>query len=1011
MRWIIVVLWALLSSQAWAQMGPLVTHPDNGRYFSATGFSGSKAIYLTGSYTWSNLQDGDGNGFDYTAYLNTIVANGHNTIRLWTADTPKADNGNVPAPGFNGTTPYYTTVEPTPYARSGVCCAADGGNKYDLTTFNQAYFDRLRDRVAGARDRNLYVIVTLFNWHGAVGSGGRNPWTYNPYRSANNTNAVNGDTNADGNGEELFTVDSSSWLDRQKAFVHKVVDTLNDLDNVIYETCHDCGAGSEVAWHNSIIDDLNTYQATNTNQHPACFTGAGTTYTDANLLTDNQGSCTAFGATTFDGSAESWNVDPPSKTGKVVLSDSSHLFYSLGRTDADFMRRWVWKTFVRGYHPLLVEDLSSSSGWVAGRQAMGQTKVYADKMQLFGMTPQGSLTSTNYALAKTGSEYLVLAPTGGSFTVTVMAGTYSYEWYNPVANLIHSSGTATYTAGAQSFTPPFSGIAVLYLKNTTAQSGSGDLAVWLRLDQSSGTTATDSSTYGRNGTLINGPTWTTGVEGNALSFDGVDDYVSIPTSGLPAPNQPQTIAFWTNVTSVPTTYHEMLSISNTSASSSIEMILNDSKWQVVKFGSIGGLLLETPAASGWHHLAYTYDGSTHRLYVDGVLQNTSTVTPQSAPPTLFYLGRWASAEAPDYFAGKLDDVRLYTKALTQAEVAALIGTPPTIVSLTWADNNPDNTTGSEDYTIVQKRSSVTAQAWTEIARVARNVTSYQSTLASGETADCYRVAAGNTAGVSAWSSEACQSGGSTLSAPINLTATLISSSPPTIRLSWTTVPGAASYGVYLHALSTPYDPCSSMAVCTDVTTNSVTAHIQFGISYDWWVVPKDALGNAGQSAGNQFLQQSTVLTTPPTPGYVPTGQPANFRLALVSVSPVTVQAKWDMMQQATAYKVTVEDTSLLGLPCEQLVYCASTASTLVRVPASFNRTYRVTVTPLLADGSYGDPVTDTYGTPVSLGAVKLSLTLLRYGIRDAVSACAQLATCTVADLSQMMEQNLATLPE
>ncbi len=1014
MIWWLVALVLVLATPVNAQMGPLKVHPDNGRYFSTTGLSGGKAIYLAGSYTWSNVQDGDANGFDYTAYLNTITANGHNAIRLWYADTPKSDGGNVPAPGFNGTTPYYTTVDPTPYARSGTCCAADGGNKYDLTSYNQDYFNRLRDRVVAAQARGIYAIVILFNYQGAVGGGGRDPWPYHPYKSSNNTNSVNGDTNANGQGEELFTDNSTTWLDKQKAYVHKVVDTLNDLDNVIYETCHDCGGTSEVAWHNAIIDDLNTYQATKPNQHPVCFTGSGTTYTDTNLLTDNHGSCTAFGAGTFDGASEAWNVDPPSKVGKVVWSDSSHLFYSLGRTDADWMRRWVWKTFVRGYHPLLQEDLSASSGWVAGRQALGQTRTYADKMGLSGMTPQGSLASTNYALAKEGSEYLVLAPTGGAFTVTLTAGTYSYEWFNPVANLVHSSGTSTYTAGAQSFTPPFSGIAVLYLKNSAVQSGSGDLAVWLRLNETSGTTAQDSSGYGRNGTLINGPTWVVGVQGNAVNLDGVDDYVSIPTAGIPAPNQPQSIAFWANAPSVGVTCQEMISISNPDASSSIEIILNNSKWQVVKFGSSSTPLAETAASTGWHHLTYTYDGGTHRLYIDGVLASSSTLSAQTAYPTSFLLGGWVSSGAACYFAGSLDDVRLYTKVLSQADIAAIIGTPPTTVTLTWTDNNPDSSTGSEDQTIIQKRSSVTSQVWTELSRVSKNVTSYQATLASGEIQDCYRVAQVNVAGQSPWSAEACRSTGTSvrLQAPTNLTATLIASNPPTIRMSWTSVAGASGYRVYLHADGTPYDPCSGMTLCTQVTTNAINAQIEFGIQYDWWVIPYDADGVNGDSAGNSFTQQSGVIVTPPpTPGHVPLPPPGRFRLALISLSPVTVLAKWDVVPQAATYKVQVENLATPGLPCEQMVFCQQISAPSVRIPAFFNSTYRVTITPYLADGSYGDAVSGTYGTPLSLESVKLSLTLLRYGVQEAAASCVAVATCTVQDLAQTLKQNMETLPE
>src|SRR5262249_1989389 len=66
------------------------------------------------------------------------------------------------------------------------------------------------------------------------------------------------------------------------------------------------------------------------------------------------------------------------------------------------------------------------------RYAMGDTLRFAQNVHLVDMEPRGDLSSTAYALAKPGTEYLVLEPseTGSPFTVTLEAGTYSVEWYN-----------------------------------------------------------------------------------------------------------------------------------------------------------------------------------------------------------------------------------------------------------------------------------------------------------------------------------------------------------------------------------------------------------------------------------------------------------------------------------------------------------------------------------------------------------------------------------------------------
>jgi hypothetical protein len=79
------------------------------------------------------------------------------------------------------------------------------------------------------------------------------------------------------------------------------------------------------------------------------------------------------------------------------------------------------------------------------------------------MTPQPSLSSTGYCLANPGAEYLVYQPSAGPFTVKLVAGTYQYEWLDPSTNRITSAGGFSASDGDRSFSPEFSGDAVLYL--------------------------------------------------------------------------------------------------------------------------------------------------------------------------------------------------------------------------------------------------------------------------------------------------------------------------------------------------------------------------------------------------------------------------------------------------------------------------------------------------------------------------------------------------------------------
>jgi len=136
-----------------------------------------------------------------------------------------------------------------------------------------------------------------------------------------------------------------------------------------------------------------------------------------------------------------WLEDPPAADGrKVVISDTDH--YAPGRGDA----LWAWKSFLRGHHPILMDfgiiggvtpsDPSaggpmSYAAYEPARYAMGDTRRFAERMNLIETQPDGDLSSTGYALANPGAEYLVLQPTATAdpFTVRLAAGTYTVEWF------------------------------------------------------------------------------------------------------------------------------------------------------------------------------------------------------------------------------------------------------------------------------------------------------------------------------------------------------------------------------------------------------------------------------------------------------------------------------------------------------------------------------------------------------------------------------------------------------
>src|SRR5205814_2076565 len=137
--------------------GPL-TASGNPNYFKD---ANGTVLILNGSQTWNTFQDWGSNGslqtLDFDAFVKFLVAHGHNFTLLWLTELPKFC-------GFPSvaSSPPDLTVSPLPWQRTGPGTATDGLPKFDLTKFDQSYFDRLRTRVQALRNAGIYVGVYLF---------------------------------------------------------------------------------------------------------------------------------------------------------------------------------------------------------------------------------------------------------------------------------------------------------------------------------------------------------------------------------------------------------------------------------------------------------------------------------------------------------------------------------------------------------------------------------------------------------------------------------------------------------------------------------------------------------------------------------------------------------------------------------------------------------------------------------------------------------------------------------
>ncbi len=429
-------------------MGPLRVSVSNSRYFAD---SAGKAIYLTGSHHWNTLIDKGTTdpppSFDYTSHLNFLRNHNHNFIRLWTWELFKSTSNK------DGTFSYS---QPLPWKRTGVGKALDGKLKFDLNQFDESYFERLRSRVIAARDRGIYVSIMLFEGWGFQFIKSSWRWDGHPFNANNNVNGIDGDPNKDGTGLEAHTLQIAAITAIQKSYVKKVIDTVNDLDNVLYEISNEDHANS-INWQYYFINFIKDYEKKKSKQHPVGMTTHNGMGND--VVFNSPADWISPAAETWGDPNDVYKVDPPLADGKkVLLLDTDHIWGIGGN------RVWVWKSFMRGYNPLFMDDLDSGADKQGARQAMGHTLSYAERVNLTAMIPSTSLCSTTYCLVSSGLEYLVYQPSSNTaFTVKLEAGTYDYEWFNPATGKIASTGTFTVISEKKSFTAPFSNDAVLFI--------------------------------------------------------------------------------------------------------------------------------------------------------------------------------------------------------------------------------------------------------------------------------------------------------------------------------------------------------------------------------------------------------------------------------------------------------------------------------------------------------------------------------------------------------------------
>ena len=461
----------------------------------------------------------------------------------------------------------------------------------------------------------------------------------------------------------------------------------------------------------------------------------------------------------------------------------------------------------------------------AGDTAGASTVAYA--------TQNGTATAGSDYNTATGTLAFAAGETSKTFSITLLNDTL-------VENNETVSLSLTSPSGATLGTPA---TAVLTITSEDTPPTTTEPVAYFSFDEGTGTTADG----GRLDGTINGATWADGRSGGALRFDGVNDWVSVPDDAALRLSNAVTVEAWVNPADADTWQTVLLkerpggltyALYRSWADGAPSATVNNGGTRDVHTAAASPLPL-----NAWSHLAFTYDGGTARLYVNGdEVASQAVAGPLVTGAGVLGIGGntvWAN----EFFAGLIDEVYVYNRALTPAEIqqdmeAGIPDPEPVLPVLEFSSASYTVSEGTPSLSVVVTRTGDTSSASTVAyatsngsATAGSDYTATSGTLsfAAGETSKAFTIPITDDAAVEpneTFNVTLSNASGATLGPRTAATATIASEDvppAPTVQFEGGSYTAGEGVGTFTFTITRSGDTSAASAVDYSTADGTATA--------------------------------------------------------------------------------------------------------------------------------------------------------------------------------------------